>query len=218
MPQKLDKQSKLARLKSILTGSLSFEILKPPKYFFAFFNGTFYQIENLKLNEDEFCKWKEENVRPTDSLQIFEEKLSHLSPEDYKCIGSDKGTILIPKHKEPEIIVRPTDPNFFFDILKDTSKDIVLKIPTTHEVKQPETSQDEIIKETLAPKLERQVKRQFQIPDEVKIVAKEIKEKVKEEITAKPTRKTSGLMSEYGITWGVLEPELYRNSKYSPLN
>lgn len=205
MPQKLDKQSKLARLKSILAGSLSFEILKPPKYFFAFFNGTFYQIENLKLNESEFCKWKEENLRPSDSISIFEEKLSHLSPEDYKCIGGPGGAVLLPK-----AVVKETDPNFFFDNLKDTSKDIVLKIPTTHEAKQPET---------IAPKLERQVKRQFHLPDAVKIVAKEIKEKVKEEITVKPTRKTSGLMSRYGEDWQLSDLSLYTDNKtnYSPL-
>ena len=99
--EKLDKKEKLNRIINLLNGSLSFEVMKPPKAYVIFFNGTFYKIEDLELNEDEFKKWQKDNIRPTDSILIFKEQLSRVSPGRLK----------------------ETDSNFFLNCLQNTSTD-----------------------------------------------------------------------------------------------
>lgn len=205
----LDKPGKIARLLGILDGSFSFDVMKPPKVHVAFFNGSFYQIENLKLSEDEFKKWSEKNIRDIDTVQVFEEKLANLTPEDFHCVSGDNGAVLIPKHKEPKVIVRPADPDLFMNLLKETSKDFVLQ--------KKEPPQVEIINEPIS-KEEKKVRRKFNIPDEVKIKPKQIEQVKEDEITVTPVRKASGLMSDYGTTWGVNDSSLYKKIKYSPLN
>ena len=173
--QKLGRPGKMAQLLGLLNGNISFAALKPPRFLIAFFDGKIYQIEGLKLEEKAFNDWCKMNVRETDSLQVFEEKRSDVKPEDFQCIGSDKGAILLPKHKDPEI----------------------------------------------RPKVEKQVREQFHLAEQIQIKPKQIKQEekeVKEEIAVMPTRKTSGLMSEYGITWAVSDNSLYTDNKnYSPL-
>ena len=210
MQNKLDKKSKLNRLISLLNGSLGFEILKPPAFHVAFFDGIFYQVENLKLSESEFNKWKEINIRDTDSLQVFEEKLTRLS--DCEIVGGKNGAVILPKRTE-QITVKPTDSNFFLSLLKDTSKDIETVKANVYNHFEPVVN--ELPERVVPAKIEREVRKQFHLPDAVKIQAKEV---VKEEIAVMPTRKTSGLMSEYGITWGVSDPSLYNKANCSPLN
>lgn len=70
MQKQVNTAQKLELLKSIISGGLSFESLRPPETFVIFKKQDLYTVDDTELSEDQFEQWKA-IVRECDTIVIF---------------------------------------------------------------------------------------------------------------------------------------------------
>lgn len=78
----MQKSDKLAVLKGILNGTISFEHLRPPQHYMVIKDGTGYRttFNDKPMSEDEYTAWKAKTVRPIDTLILFVEDKMYNEP------------------------------------------------------------------------------------------------------------------------------------------
>ncbi len=155
---KTTQAEKVNILRSILNGKLSFDILKPPKFYTGICEDGVYQIEGKTYDEAEFQAWKKSTLRDCDQLCILEQWRYNKNVED----GKDVEDV---EEMPVQAITTP--------LQADNNNTETVSVRPVKKAKHTNKTKPKPLHNA--------------------------------ELFAIPVKRTSGLLSEYGITWGTIE-------------